>query len=165
MCYLVRNAHGIIVEGVEQINILTSLKKSPTHFAIITTIIIGMPNLMLPVASIKITVRLIVIRTTPPATEEHCMSCLMIDSERRSFIFIDFPALIFCLFFLLIQDHCENNFCDGCILFNDNDDSSDDDVRCNLIITMIMIMTPTYLLMERFSIDCCKTKSKAILLF
>ena len=47
--------------------ILTSLKKSPTHLAIIRTSIIGMPKLMFPVASIKITVRLIVIRTTPPA--------------------------------------------------------------------------------------------------
>lgn len=47
--------------------ILTSLKKSPTHLAIIRTSIIGIPKLMFPVASIKITVRLIVIRTTPPA--------------------------------------------------------------------------------------------------
>lgn len=50
--------------------ILTSLKKSPTHLAIIRTSIIGIPKLMFPVASIKITVRLIVIRTTPPAKRE-----------------------------------------------------------------------------------------------
>ena len=45
---------------------LTSLKMSPTHFAIISTIMIGKPKLMLPVASMRITVRLMVIRTTPP---------------------------------------------------------------------------------------------------
>lgn len=56
---------AVVVNAHAQI--LTSLKKSPTHLAIIRTSIIGMPKLMFPVASIKITVRLIVIRTTPPA--------------------------------------------------------------------------------------------------
>ena len=56
---------AFVVNAHDQI--LTSLKKSPTHLAIIRTSIIGMPKLMFPVASIKITVRLIVIRTTPPA--------------------------------------------------------------------------------------------------
>lgn len=47
-------------------NILTSLKKSPTHLAIIRTIITGKPKDIPCVASIKIAVKLIVIRTTPP---------------------------------------------------------------------------------------------------
>lgn len=44
----------------------TSLKKSPVHLAIISVIIKGKPNEMLPVASINITVKHNVIRTTPP---------------------------------------------------------------------------------------------------
>ena len=47
--------------------ILTSLKKSPIHLAIIRVNISGRPKVMLPVASMRITVKLIVIRTTPPS--------------------------------------------------------------------------------------------------
>jgi hypothetical protein len=47
--------------------VLTSLKKSPIHLAIISVNISGRPKVMLPVASMRITVKLIVIRTTPPS--------------------------------------------------------------------------------------------------
>lgn len=45
---------------------LTSLKKSPVHFAAIRVTIRGNANDISPVVSIIITVKLIVIRTTPP---------------------------------------------------------------------------------------------------
>lgn len=47
-------------------SILASLKKSPTHLAIIRTIMTGKPKDIPCVASIKIAVKLIVILTTPP---------------------------------------------------------------------------------------------------
>lgn len=45
---------------------LTSLKKSPVHFAAIKVIIRGRAKDISPVVSIIITVKLIVILTTPP---------------------------------------------------------------------------------------------------
>lgn len=45
---------------------LTSLKKSPTHLATMSTIMRGRPNVMLPTHSMRMTVRLRVMRTTPP---------------------------------------------------------------------------------------------------
>lgn len=45
----------------------TSLNMSPTYLASMRTIITGRPKVRLPVASIIITVRLIVMRTIPPA--------------------------------------------------------------------------------------------------
>lgn len=49
----------------------TSLNISPTHLEHISTNMIGRPKATLPVASIKITVKLIVIRTTPPKEHKH----------------------------------------------------------------------------------------------
>jgi len=48
------------------INSLTSEKKSPTHLAVIKQIISGKPNVILPVASTNIIVKLIVILVIPP---------------------------------------------------------------------------------------------------
>lgn len=45
----------------------TSLNKSPIHLAAITVTIIGKPKVMLPIASIKMTVKLMVILVTPPS--------------------------------------------------------------------------------------------------
>lgn len=47
-------------------NLLTSEKKSPTHLAVIKQIISGKPNVILPVASTSIIVKLIVILVIPP---------------------------------------------------------------------------------------------------
>lgn len=46
--------------------LITSLKKSPTHLAVMRVTITGKANLILPVASIIMTVKLIVILTIPP---------------------------------------------------------------------------------------------------
>ena len=46
--------------------ILTGLKKSPIHLAMMRDNMIGIPKVMSPVHSITITVKLIVIRTVPP---------------------------------------------------------------------------------------------------
>ena len=86
-----------LLRMVEQI--LTSLKKSPTHLAIIRTIIIGMPKLMLPVASIKITVRLIVILTTPPASKE--CTVVILAFYQVLILLIDFIAFTFYSCFLI----------------------------------------------------------------
>lgn len=45
---------------------LTSVKKSPVHFAVNKVIMSGNKNCTFPVASIKTTVRLIVALTIPP---------------------------------------------------------------------------------------------------
>lgn len=50
----------------QNMGLLTSLKRSATHFEIITDNIIGKPKVIFPRASIKITVKLIVILITPP---------------------------------------------------------------------------------------------------
>ena len=47
----------------------TSLKMSPTHLATMRTIIMGKPNVMFPVASMMMTVKLMVILTMPPTNE------------------------------------------------------------------------------------------------
>jgi len=52
--------------GYSFINSLTSEKKSPTHLAVIKQIISGKPNVILPVASTSIIVKLIVILVIPP---------------------------------------------------------------------------------------------------
>ena len=45
----------------------TGLKKSPIHLAMMRLIMIGIPNVMSPVHSITITVKLMVMRTVPPS--------------------------------------------------------------------------------------------------
>lgn len=47
-------------------NSFTSEKKSPTHLAVIKHTISGKPNVILPVASTNIIVKLIVILVIPP---------------------------------------------------------------------------------------------------
>ncbi len=58
-------AHIVRARGL--LRELTGLKKSPIHFAMMSDSMMGMPNVMSPVHSITITVRLIVILTVPPS--------------------------------------------------------------------------------------------------
>ena len=54
------------VLSITRMNKPTVLNKSPTHLATIRTMMTGRPNVMSPVHSRSMTVRLMVIRTVPP---------------------------------------------------------------------------------------------------
>ena len=48
-------------------SLLTVLKKSPVHLAMVSTMTMGSPNVMSPVHSMRITVSEMVMRTVPPS--------------------------------------------------------------------------------------------------